>query len=257
MSQAQTAQRVKPPSGSLLALEARWPWELLSTVALWPTLTDGPRGDGHPVLVFPGLAGSGRSTALLRRFLKALGYSPYCWDMGRNLGPRPGMMDAFEKRIDQLHQQHGRKVSLIGWSLGGIYARELAKRCPDQIRTVITLGSPFGGHANASNAARFYNAFNRTSRRDQATYDRLPHPPPVPTTSIYSRTDGIVTWHNSVQYATPNTENIEIQSSHLGLGHHPAALYAIADRLAQPEGGWRPFDRTGSRRWAFANPAAD
>lgn len=239
-----------------MALEMRAPLEMLTTAALWPLLTSKPRGDGHPVLVFPGLAASDHSTVVLRRFLRAHGYSAYPSDMGRNLGPRPGVMEACLRRIDELRAHHGRKVSLIGWSLGGLFARELAKLRPNDVRLVVSLGSPFAGPSNASNASGLYGWLNRDRRDDPAMVKQLHIAPPVPTTSIYSRSDGVVAWQCSVQDKHPHTENIEVAASHTGLGASAWALHAIADRLAQPEGAWQPFSRLGWRQWMFRNPHA-
>jgi pimeloyl-ACP methyl ester carboxylesterase len=240
-----------------MALEMRAPWELGAGLAAMPLLSLAPKGDGHPVLVFPGLIASDVSTELLRRYLKSLSYHSHRWRQGRNLGPRPGVLDACARLVETLHRQHGRKVSLIGWSLGGIYAREMAKQLPSSVRSVITLGTPFAGHPRATNAWRVYELASG-ERVDHTPRDwpRLHEAPPVPTTSIYSRTDGVVAWQCSVQQPGPQTENIEVEASHIGLGVHPAVLYAVADRLAQPEGAWQPFDRSGLRKLLYRDPQA-
>lgn len=254
MTTNSSTQTIKAPGLHLLAMEMRAPMEVLSTLALWPLLTAMPRGDGHPVLVFPGLAASGRSTVILRRFLKTQGYSVHCWNLGRNLGPQPGVIDACLKRIDQLRAQHGRKVSLIGWSLGGLFARELAKLRPDDVRIVVSLGSPFAGHEGASNASGVYRRFNPQRDAETVRFPNLKVAPPVPTTSIYSRSDGIVAWPCSIQDISPQTENIEVHASHIGMGTNPAVLRILADRLAQPEGAWLPHrnsDKSGTRKCVF------
>ena len=219
-----------------------------------------PSGDGHPVLVFPGLAASDISTAILRRYLKDRGYGAHRWMQGRNLGPRPGVIAGCRERVLSLEKRYGKKVSLVGWSLGGIYARETAKIVPEAVRSVITLGTPFTGSPKATNAWRVYEMASGERVDDHGRdWPDLGKSPPVPTTSIYSRTDGIVAWQCSVQEPTPAThsENIEVSSaSHVGLGVNPAVLYAIADRLAQPEGAWQPFDRTGIRSLVYNDPGA-
>ena len=133
-------------------------------------------------------------------------------------------------------------MSLIGWSLGGIYARELAKMHPTLARCVITLGTPFTGHPKATNAWRLYELLSRSKVGDESVMAQIRKPPPVPTTSIYSRSDGIVSWRCSINAPGPLVENIEVPASHVGMGMNPLALYAIADRLAQPIGAWQPFD---------------
>jgi pimeloyl-ACP methyl ester carboxylesterase len=178
------------------------------------------------------------------------------WGKGRNLGFRHGVFDAHRSRIEDLSRKHGRKVSLVGWSLGGIFARELAKRVPASVRQVITLGSPFTGHPRATNAFRLYQWVSGRRVGNPGVHEPLRSPPPVPTTSIWSRTDGVVGWRCSVEREQPMVENIEIDASHLGLGAHPLALYAIADRLALPEGQWRPFQREGWKALAYGSSSA-
>lgn len=235
-----------PPSAWLLALEVRALWEFSALLPAWPLLNRAPRGDNHPVVVFPGLSANDLSTAPLRRYLQLLKHSACGWDQGFNFGPRPGVLDEAKDQLVRTCESTGRKVSLIGWSLGGIYARELAKEVPQMVRSVITLGTPFAGSHKSTHAWRLYElASGRRVEREAAGYD-LPTAPPVPTTSIYSRTDGIVAWQGSIQSPSdknPWTENIEVVASHVGLGFNPSAWWAIADRLALPEGEWKPFLR--------------
>ena len=136
---------VGPPSRLLLALEVRGILELQAFFAAYPLLRRAPRGDGHPVLVLPGLAASDVSTRPLRTYLRAQGYAAHGWKQGPNHGPRPGVETGMDARLAELAGRYQRKVSLIGWSLGGVFARELARRTPALVRQVITLGSPFAG----------------------------------------------------------------------------------------------------------------
>jgi pimeloyl-ACP methyl ester carboxylesterase len=246
-------QRLRAPGALRLALEARMPWELWSSLMALPLLRSQPRGDGHAVLVFPGLAASDVSTAPLRRYLRDQGYDARAWDLGRNLGPGNGVLEACHDKIRQLRAETGRKVSLIGWSLGGIYARETAKLAVEDVRQVITLGTPFAGPPKATNAWQVYELASGEKVEDRVDTFDLKTAPPVPTTSIYSRTDGIVAWQCSVQAPGGATENIEVEASHIGLGVNPAVLYAIADRLAQAEGEWVPFDASGVKRLFYGN----
>jgi pimeloyl-ACP methyl ester carboxylesterase len=255
--QEQTNSAVRAPGALRLALELRAPWELGASIAALPILMAAPRGDGHPVLVFPGLAASDASTMVLRRYLRNRNYVAHRWHQGRNFGPRPGVLPECERMVLDLAQRHGRKVSLIGWSLGGIYAREIAKRVSGNVRCVISLGTPISGNPRSTNAWQVYELLSGRSANDRHDlHEDLKRAPPVPTTSIYSRTDGVVAWQCSVQESGPQTENIEVEASHIGLGVHPAVLYAVADRLAQPEGQWRPFDRSGLRQLIYRDPAA-
>src|SRR5262245_25274750 len=188
-----TADDERAPGPLLMLLEARAPWEGTALLAATPWLNRLPRGDGHPVLVFPGLAASDFSTLPLRRFLRRQGYWTHSWRQGFNFGPRNGVLHACRERVKQLAQRHGQRVSLLGWSLGGVYARELAKELPDLTRCVITLGSPFAGHPRATNAWRVYEWLSGQAVLDNpALRTQLREPPPVPTTSILSRTDGVV-----------------------------------------------------------------
>ena len=240
-----------PPSAWLLALELRAFWEFGALIPSWPLLARAPKGDGHAVMVFPGLSANDASTVPLRHYLQSLGYKPWGWEQGFNFGPRAGVLDEAKDKLVRTFHDTGRKVSLIGWSLGGVYARELAKEMPKMVRGVITLGTPFAGSHKATNAWRIYQLTSgRNIERESESYD-LPAAPPVPTTSIYSRSDGVVAWQASIQAPSavnPHTENVEVLASHIGIGVNPSAWWAVADRLAQPEGGWQPFAREAKGR---------
>lgn len=241
-----------PPSWKHLLMEARAPAELLAGLASFWVDHWFPRGDGHPVVVFPGMGTNDHSTLLLRRFLKRLGYPVYGWAQGLNLGPRHGVLSRCRDRVHEINHKYDRKVTLIGWSLGGVYAREMAKLEPDRVRQVVTLASPFAGSPHATNAyALFRLLTGHHVHREPGLLDRIRESPPVPTTSIYSRTDGIVSWVCSVQQPAPRAENIQLPASHLGIGFNPLALFAIADRLAQDEHAWRPFESKGLKRLLF------
>jgi pimeloyl-ACP methyl ester carboxylesterase len=235
------------PSKLLLLLEGRALWELSSLPWALPWLmTRVPRGDGHPVLVLPGLMADDYSTVPLRRFLAGRGYEVAGWGQGRNYGPRAGVLTQMREQLAEMHARTGRKVSVIGWSLGGVYARELARFAPEQVRQVITLGSPLYGDPHTStNAWGVYKLVSGKNEIDPA--DRGDGPPPgVPMTSIFSRTDGVVGWGCSIEKEGPLTDNIEIRgATHIGLGVHPLVLYAVGDRLAQAEDGWTQFKPRG------------
>ena len=163
-------------------------------------------------------------------------------------GQHGGVLKTARWQLEEAAATSGGKVSLIGWSLGGIYARELAKEAPDLVRSVISLGTPFSGSPKSTNAWRIYELTSgRDIKRETKQYD-LPTAPGAPTTSIFSRTDGVVAWQASIQApckVNPHTENIEVLASHVGLGLNPSAWWAMADRLAQPEGAWKRFERKG------------
>ncbi len=205
-------------------------------------------GDGHPVVVYPGLAGGAMTTLHLRRFLTDSGFTVRDWEGGVNTGPDGHLDDwlgSLEQRIRELQVEHGRKVSLVGWSLGGVYAREIAKRCPDSVRQVVTLGTPFASLGTANHAGAVYKLIKRDTDHHLTPelQARLCQCPPVPTTSIYSKSDGIVSWQGCIEKRTERSESVEVQASHLGMGTHPEVLRIVASRLAQPEGQWRPLRR--------------
>ncbi len=204
-----------------------------------------PVGDGHPVVVYPGLGAGAMVTSHLRRFLKDSGFTVHDWEGGVNTGPE-GIFDdwlgVLDDRVRELRRLHDRKVSLVGWSLGGVYAREIARRCPEAVRQVVTLGTPFASLDGGHHAGMAFKLLNRDRAHlppDLAL--RLRQCPPVPTTSIYSRTDGVVSWRGCIQEGGGRLENVEVAASHLGMVSHPEALRVVVDRLAQPEGRWRPF----------------
>jgi pimeloyl-ACP methyl ester carboxylesterase len=214
----------------LLAFEGLALWELGISIAAFPLLRSVAEGDGHAVLIFPGYGNSDLNTFPLRLYLCECGYEVHGWDQQVNCGPSEAALMQSAAKVRALRRSSGRKVSLVGWSLGGIYAREIAKVMADDVRCVITLGTPL-----------------RLS-------PQLCVPPPMPTSALYSRSDGWVSWQSSIQRRSPLAENIEIPASHQGMGLNPAAWYAIADRLAQPEDRWKPFHREGWRSWFFPVP---
>lgn len=246
-------ETVRAPSIGRMLREYRALHELGAYYVARPLLSLAPPGDGHPVMVLPGFLASDWSTAPLRTYLRDRGYTPHGWELGVNLGPIRHVKEDARRRVLALRRQSGRKVSLIGWSLGGIYAREIARAHPEAVRLVITLGSPFAINPKANNAWRLYELASG-DKIDTWEHDWISHRPkplPVPSTAIYSPSDGVAAWECCVQPSGPLSESIEVDSSHCGLGHNPLALFAIADRLAQPEGRWRPLKRIGLRRLLY------
>lgn len=238
---------IGPPPLALFAQEQmRAVAELASFRARRRLLREAPRGDGHGVLVMPGFLAPELSTNPLRSFLRSLCYDARSSHLGVNLGPSPKVSETLRGRLQHLAQRHGRKVSLVGWSLGGIYARELARAQPDLVRMVITLATPFAD-ISATHAARFIplRPDGRPLHEAHELRLALRRPLPVPTTSIYSRTDGIVHWQGCLLEEGPGRENVEVSCSHIGMGFHPEVLRVVADRLALREGGWRPYRRAG------------
>ncbi|MEL7429009.1 MAG: alpha/beta hydrolase [Pseudomonadota bacterium] len=243
------------PSRALMLLELRAVPELFGFAAALPTLTlvSPKSADTQPVMVIPGFITSDRSTLALRTFLTLMGYPSYGWDQGRNYGPIPGVENGLKNRLKDIADKHGQRVSVIGWSLGGIYARQLAKLMPEETRQVVTLGSPFTGDPRHTNAWKLYQmaSGHKVDDRDRHMGGAISEAPSVPTTAIFSRTDGVCAWQNCMEEEAGHTENIEVKGSHCGLGHNPAAVYAIADRLAQRDGDWKTFQPSGLKKMLF------
>lgn len=255
---AEPTEPIRPPSRTLFLSEgARALAEIASYSYLRGPLGAASRGDGHPVLVIPGFTASDVSTQSLRGFLERQGWEAYGWELGRNLGPRPELERQMVERLARIHATHRTKVSVVGQSLGGIFARELARWVPDLVRMVITLGSPFGGIPGiTSNIQALYDEVTGAppEQLNPELLATLEQAPPVPTTAIYSKGDGIVSWRACIQHEGEQAENIEVPGSHVGMGFNALVLYAIADRLALEEGEWRPFARSGWRRAVYPEP---
>jgi pimeloyl-ACP methyl ester carboxylesterase len=218
--------------------------DLVALAAVWPMLATARRGDGHPVLVLPGWLTGDPATVPLRILLRALGHNVSGWSLGGNRGPTGRVVQELRSLLDRLHQSSGRRVSIVGWSLGGLYAQELARAAPSSVRGIVTLGSP---------VTRWPPWMRRASGLvDRGTRmlggaNALPRPwaEPgslrVPATSVYTRADGIVPWSSCRYQLRTSRENVEVRGSHLGLGHNPAVLWLLADRLGTAEGAWTPF----------------
>ncbi len=170
-----------------------------------------------------------------------IGYKTCGWELGRNLGDLEQLAVISEK-IHQLYAKNQQPISLIGWSLGGVYVREMAKEHPEKIRQVITLGSPFGGIFEPNNAYftfEFVKWLKGYPEIDADFVATLPNPAPVPSTAIYSKKDGVVPWQTCMEKVEDDThQNIEVKSSHLGMGVNIQVLKIIADRLNYKVENW-------------------
>lgn len=190
--------------------------------------------DPHTVLIIPGFMASQMSTKPMRQLLNRLGYEALDWGLGRNYA-RLENIDEVERLITQLYERSNEKISLIGWSLGGIYARKIAHAQSDKIRKVFTLGSPYR-HLDAPNYASWlFEVFRKLRGQggvEAELLSVLPRPLPIPSVAFYSKSDGIVPWQACIDTEdTSDHENIEVNSSHFGLGVHEDVLRSIIERL--------------------------
>jgi esterase/lipase len=237
--------RVTAPRLVRQVMEIIWPLEAVTFVAAAPMLRLTRPGDGHPVLVLPGFTADDASTVPLRWAIRGQGYSTHAWRLGRNVGPTRHIVEGIRNRVEELAERHERTISIVGWSLGGTYARALAREYPTLVRQVISLGSPYrmveGDESSAMWMWRRYEYLhdgdldlNRIAEQNRPKLT-------VPATSIYSRRDGVAQWQTCIDEVGPLAENIEVHGSHAALGMQAAVVYAVLDRLRQPEGEWRPF----------------
>jgi len=233
-----------PSQAALLTEPPRAGLDLAALAAAWPLLATARRGDGHPVLVLPGLMTGDPATLVLRTALRALGHDVSGWSLGTNRGPTGRVVHTLRTQLERLHRTSGRRVSLVGWSLGGLYAQELARAAPGSVRGLVTLGTPVLRSAPwVRTASGIVDGGTRLLRGAAA----LPRPWAergslrVPVTSVYTRADGIVHWSSCRYELRARRENVEVRGSHLGLACNPAVLWLLADRLGTAEGAWTPF----------------
>jgi hypothetical protein len=254
----QHVTHIGAPSRALLYTEpTRASIEFGTFVVSAPLLRRAPHGDGHTVLVLPGFLADDRSTMVLRTYLGTLGYRTYGWGLGRNVGPTAAVLDGMEALLERLASQSGTPVSIVGWSLGGMFARGLGHQRPDLIRQIVTLGSPFRSDLPiGSHAARSFERFAHLHvphtdlpdiEADRAQLD-------MPVTAVYTKGDGVVAWQTCIQDPGIRRENVEVPGSHCGLGHNPAALWVVADRLAQRLDHWAPFAAPVFARHLYPTP---
>jgi pimeloyl-ACP methyl ester carboxylesterase len=244
------------PKATYSALELRVLLELALLPAALPILMTAPRGDGHPVLLLPGFMGTEASLVGLEVFLRNRGYAVETWGLGRNVGFHVKHATALEQKIRHMHHKAGRKVSLVGWSLGGVFSLYGAHQVPECVRSVVTLGSPVSVDPEGSASPPLVKAMYRLIAHPMGPAAHTMQPRakklrerkhlPMPLSCLYSLSDGVV----PPQEATVDGdealhENIRVPGSHIGLGFNPVVLWIVADRLSQPEGQWRRFEPVG------------
>lgn len=210
-----------------------------------------PTGPPRPVLVLPGFVSSDTATLPLRAFLRAIGHRPRGWRLGLNVGPAEHVAAGVDRALKELADEWGCPVDIVGWSLGGIYGRILASHRPDHVRQVISLGSPVRMHASQTNIEQLFRRMGAlwgfTSSPRRIDLDRVP----VPSTTVWTRTDGVVPGTACRQTPRPRAEAIEVYGSHTGLGHNASVHYLVADRLALPADEWRPFEPPSMLGWLY------
>jgi len=238
----------RPSMFKLFSEPGRAALELGISLPFNTMFSDKVQGDGHPVMVLPGFMSSERSTKVLRNYIAQLGYDVHDWGLGRNFG-KLEYLALTTIRVEEIHRQTGRPVSLVGWSLGGVFARQIAKECPDRVRQVITLASPFAGLGAPNNVEWLYSLMTGGKKIKKISAEllaELPLPAPVPTTAIYSKEDGLVAWEMCKETIEDDLhQNIEVCSSHLGMGVNFSVHQIIADRLGYHEANWVKFRARG------------
>jgi pimeloyl-ACP methyl ester carboxylesterase len=247
--------RAKPPARLYTLLEWRSLIELGLLPAAWPWLRRAPRGDGHPVLLLPGFGAGDATLGPLAAFLRSRGYQVETWGFGRNRGYNRKFVAALEQKVRYTHHRTGRKLSIVGWSLGGVFAYDMAHRLPELVRGVYALGSPMRLNPERIEAPLAVKVLYRwlahplgpVAHMAMSRARLLEQAPPVPSACIYSDTDGVVPAHAAmIEAGRMQHENLPVPGSHLGLGINPFVMWLLADRLAQPEGKWSPFAPRGA-----------
>ncbi|WP_281648732.1 alpha/beta hydrolase [Parendozoicomonas sp. Alg238-R29] len=245
---------IKPPTKLDTAFDAlRAVKDIASFVSERSLLKRAPKGDGHTVMVLPGFLTSDPATSFIRNRLRKLGYNAQPWRLGLNLGPTTSrdIETLLLERVKELYVTSGHRISLLGWSLGGVLAREAARRHPEMIRQVITMASPVGGSLEHTSLWDLYlNTFGRDVIREELEEKVKQIRQPVhgvPFTSIYTKEDGIVAWQIAQVEESDLSQNVKIKASHVGIIFNPRVLYVIADRLAQPDGEWHRLDESSQR----------
>jgi len=245
-------EKIKLPTFGRLIREPLGISELVNIIPARDMLDGLPPGDGQPVMVIPGLTTNDISTQIIRTWLKTKGFNAYGWGLGINIRYTMDLERKLAERVDQLCQRHGQKVAVIGWSLGGITMRLLARHIPDNISQLISLGAPFSGIKGRTYVGWWYELLAGESIKDfrEDWTSEIAQQPTMPSTSIYSKTDGMVSWEYCIDWETgPQTQNIEVQCNHLGFGMNPVVWMIVHDRLRQDPDNWQLFDESRIPEW--------
>ena len=226
---------IQPPSVFKQALEGRAALEAAALLAQLPMLRlQAPRGSG-PLMVLPGFMADDASTWLLRRFLNSLGYAAVGWGVGVNRGPMQSLLEELMPRVRTLAIQAARPVQLIGWSRGGILAREMARRDVQHVQSVTTMGTPIQGGLSASSIGFWVLQSSNITPAQGAQLQREREKVPIlcPVHSIYSKSDGVVAWQASIDPNNVHVEHHEVASSHVGMGCNAEVFLLLARLLSK------------------------
>ncbi|MBL7814292.1 MAG: hypothetical protein JNL70_04725 [Saprospiraceae bacterium] len=213
------------------------------------------KGDGHPVLAVPGFLCTDYSMRYLRKFVNKLGYTAYGWELGRNMCDLKDLNDLnrLNARVDEIYRKHNTKITLIGWSMGGVYVRELAKQRPHLFRQVITMGSPFGDGYAPTNGTWLFELLHDSSKIDDNWRRQIPNPAPIRTTAIYTKQDGIVPWAACLEKIEDDLhQNIEVVGSHWALGMNPTVLKIVEDKLVAQQEAENAVSAVGNSPLAYS-----
>lgn len=234
LQESSTSPQTTSPMRLLKELDL--PLQAMTSLLSLPELLTAPDGDAHPVMLLPGYGADDASLSPLLCFVQLLGYQADTWGLGENDGEVDTLVQAVARLVARNAATAGQAISLIGWSLGGIVAREVARLQPHDVRQVITLGSPIvGGAKYTALAALLEDNDEELNELEKEIGRRNQQGLRVPVTSIYSRTDGVVPWQISIDSFNPHADNIEVVSTHIGLASHPRVLRIIAEQLARPQ----------------------
>ena len=230
---------IKKPSLFLQLTEGfRYTIDLVKALYFFSMYNFKAKGDKHPVLVVPGLMCTDFSTILLRKFINKLGYTAYGWELGRNLGDLKDLNDIrkLQNRVADIRQKHNGKITLVGWSMGGIYTRELAKMNPELFHQVITIGAPFADAYAPNNVEWFYKLIKNPADVSSAWREQMPIPAPIMTTAMYSKQDGLVPWEACKEIMQDDLhQHIEVSGSHWGLVTNAEVFAIVAKQIPYSE----------------------
>ncbi len=229
-------QKIPPPPLFNMLLESRSVVEWTSIYAMYPFIPKRIKGEGKPVLLIPPYLGDDFSTSFVRRYLTSLGFKTYKWEQGVNL-VKSHYIPRLEEKLDDIYREHGEKVSIVGWSGGGIFAKIIANRHPNQVEQILTIGSPVWGVMEMKTPVAGILEFFRgksLKERNKRFIEELEPIPNVPITCIYTKTDGLLPWKHCMEAETyrDDIRNVEVYGSHSGLGANVSVLLITANALS-------------------------